>query len=253
MPRSSKRANALRATRSMFLALPLAALLAFAFPLSHAQEQAPRDALRGYVPPPPERGAQPQPLPAPLLRAPGTEAPQQEEGPSRPPFTVFPPPEMPYAIDLADLGLRIVSSEEMDSIRLPAGDPRPPLAAGRGQRLVAVTLEGKVPHPRRVPIAIQDFSAFWEAERSKDLYGKNVTERVVQVIRAAALETQVGWLVAGPGVPEGALFFFMEAKPFTLRVAFLLPVAVTRFGVRFPHVAEGEGKLPRSTPPTGMK
>jgi len=230
----------------MFLALPLAALLvALAFPLSHAQEQAPRDALRGYIPPPPETGAQPQPPPAPVLRSPGAGGTQQEEGPSRPPFTVFPPPEMPYAVDLGELGLRLTSAEETDRIRLPAGDPRPPLAPGQGMRLVVATLEGKVPSPRRVPIAASDFSIFWEEARVKDLFGTSVTERVVRVNRAVALETPSGWLVEGPGLPSGALFYYLETKPFTLRVAFVLPVEVTRFGVRFPIVAEGEGTLPR--------
>jgi len=179
-----------------------------------------------------------------VLEAPETR--EQEEGaPSRPPFTVFPAPETPYSVDLAELGLRLVSAEEMERIPLPTTDQRPPLAAGPGRRLVVASLEGKVPSPRRVPIAIHDFSAFWEEERSRDLYGTIITERVVQVMRAAALETPAGWLVEGPGLPGGALFFFLEQRPITLRVAFLLPMEVTRFGVRLPHVAEGEGRLPR--------
>ena len=249
MPYSSKENGALTARRFRFLSLvlALAALMFLSAPPAQAQDQPPAGLLRGILPPPTEEGYPTQPVPPPTQST--TKAPDQKEEPSRPPFTVFPPPESPYAVDMAKLGLRVVSAGAVDRISLAGGAQRKPLEPGPGKKLVVATLEGKAPGPIRMPIAILDFSAFWVEVHVRDLYGKKVSERIVQVTRAVGLETPKGWLIEGEGLPGAALFYFIDPGPIYLRVGFFLPVEVARFGIRYPLVADGDAIIAAGTPP----
>jgi len=250
MPYSSKEAGALTAHPFSFLCLviALAALMSLSVPRAQAQDQPPAGAVRGYVSPPPdaEAGYPNQPVPPPIQSTP--KAPDRKEEHSRPPFTVSPPPETPYAVDMAKLGLRVVSAGVVDRIAFAGGAQRKPLEPGPGKKLVVATLEGKAPGPIRMPIAILDFSAFWVEVHVRDVYGKKVSERIVQVTRAVGLETPKGWLIEGEGLPGAALFYFIDPGPITLRVGFFLPVEVARFGIRYPLVADGDAIIAAGTP-----
>ena len=250
MSYSTKEAGALTAHRFsfLFLVFALVALMSLAVPRAQAQDQPPAGSLRGIIPPPPEEGYPTQPVPPPTQSTP--KAPDQKGEHSRPPFTVSPPPEFPYALDMAKLGLRVVSAGAVDRISFAGGGAqRKALEPGPGKKLVVATLQGKAPSPIRMPIAILDFSAFWVEEHIRELYGKKVSERVVQVVRAVALETPKGWLIEGEGLPGAALFYFIDPGPISLRVGFLLPIEVRRFGIRYPLVADGDAIIAAGTPP----
>jgi hypothetical protein len=249
MSYSTKEAGALTAYRFslLFLVFALVALMSLAAPRAQAQDQPPAGSLRGIIPPPPEEGYPTQPVPPPTQSTP--KAPDQKGEHSRPPFTVFPPPESPYAVDMAKLGLRVVSAGAVDRISLPAGAKRKPLEPAPGKKLVVVTLLGFASSPIKMPISVLDFSAFWEEVHVGNVYGKKVSDTIIQVARAVALETPKGWLIEGEGLPNAALFYFVDPGPVSLRVGFLLPEGVKRFGIRYPLVADGNAIIAAGTPP----
>ena len=267
MPCLSKKAVALTAYRfsSRFLLVACAFIVVLSVALAQAQDQPAAGTLRGIVAPPPgaETGFPTQPVPPPTPSAPGTQSREEnpfqgatadieeaETGSSRPPSTVFPPPESPYDVDMAKLGFRVVSAEVVDRLFFAGGGTQhKPLEPGPGRKLVVATLQGKVSTPIRMPIAIPDFSAFWVEERVRDLYGKKVSERVIQVTRAVALETPRGWLIEGQGLPNAAVYFFVNPGPVSLRVGFFLPEGIKRFSVRYPLIADGDAIIVSGPPP----
>jgi hypothetical protein len=246
------------------LVFALAAIMFLSVPTAQAQDQPPAGALRGYVSPPPGEGYPTQPVPPPLQLAPraatqrdkdseevtseGLES--KEKSSRRLPSTVAPPPESPYDVNMAKLELKVVGAGVMDRISFAGGAQRKPLEPGPGKKLVVAVLQGKASTPIRMPIAIMDFSAFYVEEHVRNLYGKRVSDRIIQVARAVALETPRGWLTEGEGLPNAALFYFVDPGPVTLRVGFLLPVAVKRFGVRYPMLADGEATVLEGTSPS---
>jgi len=226
-----------------FLTLFLAFALLTVFSLSQAQarNQSLPGVLAGYVPPPPD-AAEDYPVPREPTRV-RPPVDRDELEPLRLPFTVFPPPISEYAVDLKELGLKLKSAREVDRIVPADGTHALSLEPGTGKKLVIATLQGSIDRPVRMPVAIHDFTAFWVEEKEKDIFGKRVTEQIVPLVRAAALETWTGWLVEGVGLQEQALFYFLDPGPVTLQVGFIFPKEVTSFGVRYPMAAEGEATL----------
>lgn len=265
MPYLWKKAGVLTAHRFRFLSLvvALSALVFLSVPWAQAQDQPAAGSLRGYVSPPPGEDYPSQPVPPPVQIAPkatiqkekySEEAeadsgePEKKKGHSRPPSTVFPPAEYPYAVNMAMLHLRVVSAGVLDRISYGPAAQRKALMPGPGKKLVVAILEGKVLEPIRMPIAILDFSAFWVEERVRNIYGKKVSDRSVQAARAVAFETPKGWLIEGEGLPVSALFY-LEPGPVSFRVGFFLPEGVTRFGVRYPLIAEGDAIIASGASP----
>jgi hypothetical protein len=153
------------------------------------------------------------------------------------------------------LGLKVVHVEVVPRLSFAAGNQRKVLEPGPGKKLAVATLEGKTLAAIKMPMAIRDFSAFWLEEHVRTVYGKQVPERSVQMTKAVALETPKGWLLEGEGLPDSALFYFMDPGPVSLRVGFILPEGVRRFGVRYPSVADGDAMIasdaPSGSPPAG--
>jgi len=267
MAYSSKKVGVLTARRSgfLFLVFTLAAFIFLSVPRSQAQDQPPAGALRGYVSPPPgaEADYPIQPVTPPTRSAPvvrnqnenpfqgqNRDDPDQEERPSRLPYTVSPPPETHFDVNIANLGFRVVSAAVVDRIFLPTDAKQKVLEPEPGKKLVVVKLLGITTRPIKMPIAVSDFSAFWVEEQVRNLYGKGVTDRIVQVARAVTLETPRGWLIEGKGLPDAALFYFVDPGPVSLRVGFSLPEGLKRFGVRYPLVAPGgDAIIAPGTPP----
>ena len=245
-----------------FLVFALVPLIFLAVPRAQAQDQPAAGSLRGVVSPPPGEDYPSQPVPPPVHIAPkatiqqekyseeaaaDSGAPEKKKGHSRPPATVFPPAEYPYAVNMAMLRLKVVSAGVLDRISFGAAAQQKALQPGPGKKLVVAILEGKALEPIRMPIAILDFSAFWVEERIQNIYGKKVSERSVQSARAVALETPKGWLIEGKGLPDSAVFY-LNPGPVSLRVGFFLPEGVTRFGVRYPLIAEGDAIIASGAP-----
>lgn len=265
MPYLLKKAVALTAYRFSFWSLffASAAILVLSAPRAQALAQHAPDTLRGYVSPPPGEGYPTQPVPPPVQLTPKATAPREKDteqatseglekkgkSSQRPPPTVSQPPEMPFAVNTAMLGLKLVSAEVVERLSFAGGAQRKVLEPGPGKKLIVGTLQGKTLASIKMPIAILDFSAFWVEEQPRSIYGKTVSDRSVQVARAVALETPRGWLIEGEGLPGSALFYFVEPGPVSLRVAFFLPQGVTHFGIRYPLVAEGDAIITSKAPP----
>jgi hypothetical protein len=259
MPYLLKKAVALTAYRFSFWSLffASAAILVLSAPRAQAQDRPAEGALRGYISPPPGEGYPTQPVPSPVQVTPRATAPREkdpeqatpeglekkEKSSRRLPHTVSNPPEVPFAVNTAMLGLKLVSADVLERLSFGGGAQRKALEPGPGKKLIVAVLEGKTLEPFKMPIGILDFSAFWVEEHPRTLYGKTLSDRTVQVGRAVALETPKGWMIEAEGLPSSALFYFVEPGPVSLRVAFFLPQGVTHFGIRYPLVADSGAML----------
>jgi hypothetical protein len=125
-----------------------------------------------------------------------------------------PPPVSP-AMDYRTLGLKTGAVAVLDSIR----DRSRQVTAVAGNRLVAVTLHGDIPGPMPVKIASKDFEARFNGE-----------ERSV-----SGMEYSGMWMTSGQSgglaMENTVSFDAKKAEPFSMKVAFALPLAVSHFDV----------------------
>jgi hypothetical protein len=145
-------------------------------------------------------------------------APPQTTPASAAPAAALPasaPPPVSPAMDYRALGLKTGAVALLDSIR----DGSRQVTAVAGNRLVAVTLHGDIPGPMPVKIASKDFKARFNGE-----------ERSV-----SGMEYSGMWMTSGQSgglaMENSVSFDAKKAEPFSMKVAFALPLAVSRFDV----------------------
>jgi hypothetical protein len=136
----------------------------------------------------------------------------------------------PAAIDLADLDLRLVEARAVDILPMNPTALKP----GKGEKLVVVTLRGKLPAPGRLTVTAAAFSTLYSADVTKP--GGPREEKVGKSqAQAVDLGQDDSWAAS-------ATTTYPKVKDVLLDVAIPLPAGVNDFFVLY-DTAKGKQRL----------
>jgi hypothetical protein len=129
-------------------------------------------------------------------------------------------PALP-ALDLSDLGLRLIEARAVDSLPLEKTAMKPE----KGMKLVVVGFRGRVPSPGQVTASAQAFSAFYSVVSEHPIPGGQVAQQE-QIAKAQARVVDLG--SEGAWAPS-ATQKYPKPKDVLLDVAVQVPAGVNEF------------------------
>jgi len=210
----------------------------FVFMLYPSGTCLPQDPPPAYVSPPPgelyPRG--PSETEPPLVLPPQIDA----RGETNAPASSVSQENLPLLLDLAQLKLKIISTQIVDQI---SSEQSLKLLPKEGYKLAIVELEGLLDSPAKIALDTQEFSILYEEKTKKNIYGTEVLDKRIQVIKCSALAMGSGWSIAVEGQQTTTVHDFTDAGPISIKIAVTLPQNVSAFVVRYPALAEGQASV----------
>lgn len=156
--------------------------------------------------------------------------------------------DLPPLMDLAQLKMKVTVTEVIEE--LPADSSaydqddkagHGPFVAGDGKKIVVVTLKGNAPRPCSITFRTGEFAAVYEQDGKP---GSEIKRNTI-IGPAVALASGDSWSVS-PGTTT--MLNLYKAGPLVLRLAFVVPDAVSDFQVRYPTLTGGKAVIPEKKP-----
>jgi hypothetical protein len=134
------------------------------------------------------------------------------------------------AVDLSDLNLRVVEGRAVDSLQVNATAIKP----GKGEKLVLVSLRGRLPAPGRLTVAATAFSALYSESVTKP--GEPNAERVGKAqAQAVDLGQDEAWAASTTAS-------YPKVKDIRIDIALSLPAGVNDFFLLY-DTAKGKQRV----------